>query len=334
MPVQEQELGEHAEQAGHAELWGEWLASRRAGQIVIRSVDSVLRLIEKSLMWSTQSSVKACPRANAKDGANSGDVSACVGGPIDHVVVSNPDIVVVARPLSWPLFLPLVGVLGVVRVTVYFVSRIIRRPCDTIDMIHWLQSKRRRLRFIKFAGLKNIRAQAEANSGCTPNGTPVPKKTLPASTTPDHERKRKYCDVEQSDWTDGSDDETVAVKLDKYGKDYDSECDPDFVPSSDEDSSDDEGSVASGEEDLEGGAVLVNGTDVPTADAVSSPTPVTAPASPAHSPSITVETPEPVSEYASTDAESASSPGGSVTSPLSPKSKFVKFFRRGSKTKQ
>lgn len=287
MPVQE--LGEHAGHE-HTELWGEWLASRRAGQLVIRSVDSVLRLIEKSLVWSTQSSVKACPRA--KEGAN-GDVSACVGGPIDHVVVSNPDIVVVSRPLSWPLFLPLVGVLGVVRVTVYFVSRIIRRPCDTIDMIHWLQSKRRRLRFIKFAGLKNIRAQAEAKSGCTPNGTPCPKKSLPASTTPDHERKRKYCDVEQSDWTEGSDDESAAVKLDKYGKDYDSESDPDFVPSSDEDSSD-EDSAASGEEDLEveSGAVMVNGTDVPSADAVSSPTPVTAPASPAHSPSITVESPE------------------------------------------
>ncbi|KAE8742159.1 hypothetical protein FOCC_FOCC012299 [Frankliniella occidentalis] len=277
---------EHAEHE-HVELWGEWFASRRTGQLVIRSVDSVLRLIEKSLVWSTQPSAKALPQASAN-----GDVSACNGSPIDHMVVNNPDLVVVARPLSWPLFLPLVGVLGVVRVTVYFVSRIFRRPCNTIDMIHWLQSKRRRLRFIKFAGLKNIRARSDAKSGYSVNGTPCSKKTLPASTTPDHERKRKYCDVEQSDWTDGSDDETVADKLDKYGKDYDSESDPDFVPSSDEDSSDGEDS---GEEDLEveGGAVLVNEADVPPAEEVSSPTPVTAPASPAHSPSIvTVESPE------------------------------------------
>jgi len=43
------------------------------------------------------------------------------------------------------------------------------------------------------------------------------------------ERKRKYDDVEQSDWTDNSDDESVAVKLEKCDEDYDSESDPDFV---------------------------------------------------------------------------------------------------------
>lgn len=36
------------------EVFGEWLASRPVGQIVFRSIDSVLRLVEKTLMWSTQ----------------------------------------------------------------------------------------------------------------------------------------------------------------------------------------------------------------------------------------------------------------------------------------
>lgn len=45
------------------------------------------------------------------------------------------------------------------------------------------------------------------------------------------ERKRKYCDVDQSDWTDESDseDEGVAVKLEKYCEADDSQNDPDFV---------------------------------------------------------------------------------------------------------
>lgn len=42
---------------------------------------------------------------------------------------------VVARPLSWPLFLPLLGFLGVMRVTVYYVTRIFRKPRDTKDMV-------------------------------------------------------------------------------------------------------------------------------------------------------------------------------------------------------
>lgn len=48
---------------------------------------------------------------------------------------SDSRLVVVARPLSWPLFLPLLGVLGVVRVTVYYVTRVFRKPRDTTDMV-------------------------------------------------------------------------------------------------------------------------------------------------------------------------------------------------------
>lgn len=273
---QQQEARVHAGagQPQPVELWGEWLASRRAGQLVFRGVDSVLRLVEKTLMWSAQSSSSRAPCSD--------DAPEC-GGP--KVNGKTASLVVVSRPLAWPLFLPLLGALGVVRVTVYCVSRIIRKPCDTTDMIHWLQSKRRRLRAIKYAGIKNMRAQAEIKPGRTPNGTPC-RKPLQTSTTPDQERKRKYDDVEQSDWTDGSDDESVAVKLEKYGEDYDSESDPDFVPSSEEGSSEDEGSAASGDDDVEDeeGAVLVNGADaaIPTS-------PPKAPLSPSI---VTVESPE------------------------------------------
>lgn len=34
--------------------WGEWLAGRAGGLLVLRGVDSMLRLVEKSLMWSIQ----------------------------------------------------------------------------------------------------------------------------------------------------------------------------------------------------------------------------------------------------------------------------------------
>lgn len=252
------------------ERLGEWIASRPAGQFVMRGFDKVLRVVEKSLMWSTQI---APPRSLACSEA----------GPEE----SDSIIVVVARPLAWPLFLPLLGVLGVVRVTFYCMTRVFLKPCDTTDMIHWLQVKRRRLRAILSAGLKNM---GRKPCGCihdrTPNGTPRGKVNIASATTPDHERKRKYDDVEQSDWTDCSDDESTAVKLEKCAKDYHSDSDPDYVPNGDEEA---DCSGSSEDEDMEDeeGAVLVNGSlpDVPVP-----------PTSGVHnSPSIVVvESPEPV----------------------------------------
>lgn len=229
---------------GTLERCGEWIASRSAGQLLVRGVDSVLRLIEKSLMWSTQTAQRPAAASDAG--------------------VEDPDcrLVVVSRPLAWPLFLPLLGVLGVVRVTFYYVTRVFRKPQDTTDLIHWLQSKRRSLHAVQFAGLKKMRQREGTDrSDRTPNGTPCTKAKIISSITPEHERKRKYEDVEQSDFTDCSDDESAAVKLEKYTHDYDSESDPDFVPEVDESTDDSDAS----EDDIEEeGAFLVSGIpDVP-----------------------------------------------------------------------
>lgn len=255
--------------AGAMERWGEWFASRPTGQFVVNGVDSVLRLIEKSLMWSTQTALRptSCSEAGVED--------------------ADSRLVVVARPLSWPLFLPLLGVLGVVRVTVYYVTRVFRKPRDTTDMIQWLQSKRRRLRAVRLAGLKNIRERnSEARPDRTPNGTPSAKAKIASSTTPDHERKRKYDDVEQSDWTDAeSDDESLVEKLAKAQEESDSE-DPDFEPKSDEEASDDEVSSDSDAEEDEV-ALLKKDAEVPIDDLAALSIPV--PASPSI---VTVESPE------------------------------------------
>ena len=214
-----------------AEVFGEWLASRPVGQLMFRGVDSVLRLVEKSLMWSTQ------PAQASGDASESG---------------AGAGLVIVARPLPWPLFLPLLSLLGFVRVTVYYASRIFRKPQDTRDIIVYLQTKRRRLRAIKYAGIKDMRSQQEESKSVTlrtPTGTPNTK--TPAGESPDQEKKRKFCDVEQSDCADSSDDEGVAVKLDKYGEDYDSDSDPDFEPNSDCDSTEDEDSGEGEDDELE-----------------------------------------------------------------------------------
>ncbi|XP_034246302.1 uncharacterized protein LOC117648157 isoform X2 [Thrips palmi] len=239
-----------APSASAMERLGEWIASRPAGQVVVRGVDAVLRVVEKSLMWSTQTAHRppACSHGNEAGAEDSDSI-----------------VVVVARPLAWPLFLPLLGVLGVVRVTFYCLTRVFLKPRDTTDMIHWLQGKRRRLRAVLSAGLKNMgHKHCGGRPDRTPNGTPCAKVKIASATTPDHERKRKYDDVEQSDWTDCSDDESTAVKLEKCAEDYHSDSDPDYVPNGDEDG---DCSASSEDEDIEDeeGAVLVNGSlpDVP-----------------------------------------------------------------------
>jgi hypothetical protein len=243
-------------------------AQMSIGQAILRLVDRILWIIEKSVQWSL-------PTADATTEENGKSF-----GKVELV-----------RPLPWIFFLPGLLVLRMVRFSLNVGANILGYPTvEPSDMVRVIQRGRRRIRAIKSGGLKNMRLKKipvikdrtmtmkEASkslaksirltlstlscldSGSKTSPSPPPTKIrvsnlLDSVASMPEERpmresspvptdsKRKYSEISSDDSTDNeSDEEPLLDKIDRLANV--SGTDEDYTPDDTSDQSDSSDSEA------------------------------------------------------------------------------------------
>ncbi|XP_055374587.1 putative uncharacterized protein DDB_G0282133 isoform X2 [Condylostylus longicornis] len=115
-------------------------ASTIVGQFTIEKVDNLLTIVEKTAKWSLP------------EGSNSSE----------NVKDNKPSKL--ERPCGWVSFLFLIVTLRCARVGLSFGSIMIgNEPVTPQTMVNFLQTRRRKLRAIKYQGLKSLRNKQRAN---------------------------------------------------------------------------------------------------------------------------------------------------------------------------
>ncbi|XP_055620517.1 uncharacterized protein LOC129764908 [Toxorhynchites rutilus septentrionalis] len=184
--------------------------STRAGQFVYRRVDNLLSKMEKTARWSV-------PQTPAIDDG-SGKLS-----------ISAPPLV---RPLPWILFLPALIALRLVRVALSLLALMVgRQPVYPSTVVTFLQTRRRKLRALKYRGQKldrisSIERQVEGKLRTTwlsriilPLRTAVPSAEVHHHQHHHHHepaKKRNAAERDAEDSDDSSEEGSVLELLDKY----------------------------------------------------------------------------------------------------------------------
>lgn len=120
----------------------------RAGNYMYHRIDACLAVVEKTAKWSLPQS----PPPSEED--------------TTKMNISPPPLI---RPLPWILFLPALIALRLVRVSLSFIALLIgKQPVYPVTMVSFLQSRRRKLRALKYRGQKiqrMKRAELESEQG-------------------------------------------------------------------------------------------------------------------------------------------------------------------------
>ncbi|XP_063698533.1 uncharacterized protein DDB_G0287625 isoform X2 [Culicoides brevitarsis] len=118
----------------------EKIASTSIGQFGIRKIDNILWTIEKSAKWSLPRYTRHVPASEE---------------PEKEEKIHEPPL---TRPLPWIFFIPMLIALRMIRTTVSVGALMLRKsPVTPQEMVHFIQSRRRKLRAIKYSGLRAIR---------------------------------------------------------------------------------------------------------------------------------------------------------------------------------
>lgn len=114
----------------------EYVSSTSLGQCAIRYVDKVLWTVENTAKWSL-------PQISITDS--------------DEKTLQPPPLI---RPLPWLVFLPALVVLRLVRIGLSLLFLVCgQSPVTPTSMVHFIQTTRRRVRAIKYHGLRVIRVR-------------------------------------------------------------------------------------------------------------------------------------------------------------------------------
>lgn len=220
---------------GCLEYVGEQVASCPLGQILIRGADRLLWTVETSVQWFVES------KEPEKDGSI-------------PETSSRPDLV---RPLPWVLFLPLLVGLRLVKTAAEKVAFLRgREPPSPLQVVRYIRVRRRRLRAVKYHGLRNFESWQRAEKNRQAEGDSMVLKvfsvgplakvaaftglgrvfTFLRGAVPVQPGKRKTGaeDAESSD-----DDEDLLEKIKRICHNYTSDEDPDYEPHEEEEESDD-----------------------------------------------------------------------------------------------
>ncbi|XP_058797943.1 uncharacterized protein LOC131668102 isoform X2 [Phymastichus coffea] len=134
-------------------------AQMSVGQAILRMVDKIMWVIEKSMQWS----LPAPENVTEENGKSFG----------------KPELV---RPLPWIVFLPTILMLRVFRASINAVVVILGYPTvEPSDMIRVVQRGRRRLRTIKTSALKSIRQNQSSVAQDRPMSMKEASKSLAKS---------------------------------------------------------------------------------------------------------------------------------------------------------
>lgn len=129
------------------------MAATSVGQFVIRQIDQVLWTIEKTAAWSV-------PPAKTESQEKSGSEKTSVASDKQQ---SQQKLV---RPLPWFLFFPAVILLRLVRIVLCFAAVVMGdEPVTPAVVVYYIQTRRRRLRSVKYYGLRTIRIRNAENRG-------------------------------------------------------------------------------------------------------------------------------------------------------------------------
>jgi len=197
-------------------------AQMTIGQAVLKVVDKMLWIVEKSVQWSLPT-----PEVTAEENGKS-------FGKIELV-----------RPLPWILFLPTLLVLRIVRISINVTARVLGYPTvEPADMIRVIQRGRRRIRAVKSSGMKSMRQKK------TPPLTEEKIDSTTVNPVP-ADSKRKYSEVSSDDSSEEeSDEEPLVAKINRLANDYDSDKDKDYTPCESSSESDTSASSSELEADL------------------------------------------------------------------------------------
>ncbi|XP_069683138.1 nucleolar and coiled-body phosphoprotein 1 [Periplaneta americana] len=239
------------------EYVGEQVASCPLGQIVFRGADRILWTVESTVKWFTE---------DDKESQQNGSTSApCLKLPPDQRLV---------RPLPWVLFLPLLIWMRIAKLGIEVVAYLRgKEPLRASQVVRYIQIRRRRLRSLKYVGLKNFKSwQRSEQKKKQAEGYTIlhatlfdPMKRLATFTgvgrifsnfldksVPQEFNEEHYSD-ESSD-----DSEDIIQKINRMCHDYFSDEDSDYEPNNEFDES-----LSSDENEVE--TTETTETQVPTA---------------------------------------------------------------------
>ncbi|XP_033207579.1 uncharacterized protein LOC117167076 isoform X3 [Belonocnema kinseyi] len=185
----------------------ESLARISLGQTVLKLIDRILWVVEKSAQWSLPIQETAAD----ENGKSFGEIR-------------------LVRPLPWILFFPALIMLRILKVGVNIGAFLIGYPpIQPSEVVKFVQKRRRQLRTIKNNGLKSMRARRVTSKPTAPSE----EKSTTESTTSPHrsDSKRKFGEVTAStdDDSSQSEEETLISKVNRLASE-DSNDDPDFLP--------------------------------------------------------------------------------------------------------
>lgn len=116
-------------------------AATELGQYTIRHVDNLLWKIEKTAKWSIPENL---------------DID-------DSKTINVPPLV---RPLPWLLFIPALIALRFIRIALTFISLCLGGdPVTSKTIVYFIQTRRRKLRSIKYDAFREMRRKLEENGG-------------------------------------------------------------------------------------------------------------------------------------------------------------------------
>lgn len=114
-------------------------AATELGQYAIRHVDNLLWKIEKTAKWSIPENL---------------DID-------DSKTINIPPLV---RPLPWLLFIPALIALRFIRIALTFISLCLGgEPVTSKSIVYFIQTRRRKLRSIKYDAFREMRRKLEEN---------------------------------------------------------------------------------------------------------------------------------------------------------------------------
>ncbi|XP_058797946.1 uncharacterized protein LOC131668102 isoform X5 [Phymastichus coffea] len=173
-------------------------AQMSVGQAILRMVDKIMWVIEKSMQWSLPAPENVTVGLFTEENGKS---------------FGKPELV---RPLPWIVFLPTILMLRVFRASINAVVVILGYPTvEPSDMIRVVQRGRRRLRTIKTSALKSIRQ----NQSSVAQSTPMPEGNMQNENklnSPKGDVKRKYSELsDDSSEDDFDDEETLIARIER-----------------------------------------------------------------------------------------------------------------------
>uniref|UniRef100_A0A336LR23 CSON001688 protein n=1 Tax=Culicoides sonorensis TaxID=179676 RepID=A0A336LR23_CULSO len=123
--------------------FSEQVSSTAIGQYGIKKLDNVLWIFEKTAKWSLPQNMRLNTSSSPVN--DQGE---------DEKILPPP----LTRPLPWVLFIPMLITLRMVRTGVSFLALMCgKNPVTPSVMVSFIQSRRRKLRAIKYSGLRAIR---------------------------------------------------------------------------------------------------------------------------------------------------------------------------------